>query len=163
MAYRKRLWSAEHVNHSFTWQQFFFTSEIGVALEAVRKRDASARVIDDAADVIEFEEVSPAVQYHPTTGEALWFNGIHTNHRSYYDEALHIDTSDGSPMHTAFADGVEIPNATIAAIRGAVWNNSVAMRCETGDVIIVDNMLAGHGRMGWVGGNPRKILLTHFR
>ena len=104
-----------------------------------------------------------AVHEHPTTGEPLWFNGVHTNHRSYYEEAEHIDTSDGSPMHTAFADGADIPEAMIASIRGVVWNHSVALRCQTGDVVVVDNMLAAHGRMGWVSGHPRKVLLTHFK
>lgn len=112
VAYRKRLWSTEHVSHSFTWQQFFFTDHLSGALEAVRKRDPNAKVIDDATDVIEFEETLAAVHSHPTTGEALWFNGVHTNHKSYYEEALHIDTSDGSPMHTAYADGEEIPETT---------------------------------------------------
>jgi len=162
VAYRKRLWSAEAVNHTYTWQQFFFTSELAEAVAAVRQRDPHARV-DEVTGRIDFEEHLPAVFEHPATKEPLWFNGVHTNHKSYYEEAEHVDTSDGSPMHTAFADGEEIPDATIAAVRAAVWNNSVAVRCETGDVIVVDNMLASHGRMGWLSGNPRKVLLTHFQ
>lgn len=162
VAYRKRLWSAEHVNHSYTWQQFFFTSELEVAVDEVRKRDPHAKV-DEVTGTIDFEESLPAVFAHPSTGEPLWFNGVHTNHKSYYEEALHVDTTDGSPMHTAYADGEAIPDATIAAIRAAVWNHSVAMQLRTGDLVIVDNMLASHGRMGWVSGNPRKILLTHFQ
>ena len=47
-------------------------------------------------------------------------------------------------------------------IRAAFWNNSVAIPLRDGDVVFVDNMLASHGRMGWVPGNPRKVLLTHF-
>lgn len=50
--------------------------------------------------VISFREVLPATRAHPQTGEKVWFNGVHTNHRSYYDEAAHVDTSLGSPMHT---------------------------------------------------------------
>jgi len=161
VAYRKRLWSAEHVNHTYTWQQFFFTAELSEAVDEVLKRDPHAHV-DEASGRIDFEEYLPAVFTHPTTGEPLWFNGVHTNHKSYYEEAAHVDTSDGAPMHTAFADGEEIPETTVAAIRAAMWNHSVALRCETGDVIVVDNMLASHGRMGWMSGNPRKVLLTHF-
>ena len=104
----------------------------------------------------------PAVFAHPKTGESLWFNGVHTNHRSYYEEADHVDTTDGSPMHTTFADGSEIPDETIRAVRVAIWSNSVAMPLVTGEIVVVDNMLASHGRMGWVPGNPRKVLLTHF-
>ena len=37
----------------------------------------------------------PAVVQHPVTGEAVWMNGIHTNHRDYFELAPHIDTSLG--------------------------------------------------------------------
>ena len=39
---------------------------------------------------------------------------------------------------------------------------SVAVPLVSGALIVVDNMLAGHGRMGWVPPHPRKVLLTHF-
>ena len=31
-----------------------------------------------------------------------------------------------------------------------------------GDLVVVDNYLASHGRMGWVPPAPRRVLLTHF-
>jgi len=163
VAYHKRLWSSEHVNHSFTWQKFFFTSELDAALAEVRKRDPAARVHEHGPQVIDFKEVLPAVHPHPRTGEPTWFNGVHTNHRSYYEEAVHIDTSDGPPMDTSYADGTPIPDATIAKVRAAYWRNSFALPLKTGDLIIVDNMLASHGRMSWVGPvDVRRVLLTHF-
>ena len=50
----------------------------------------------------------------------------------------------------------------IERVRAAYWNNSVAVPLVSGALIVVDNMLAGHGRMGWVPPHPRKVLLTHF-
>ena len=152
IAYQKRLWSAERVTHFFTWQQFFFTKDLDVAIAEVHKRDPNG--VANGHGVIDYAEVLPAVFAHPATSEPLWFNGVHTNHASYYEEAAHVDTSDGSPMNTAFADGSPIPKATIAAIRGTFWNHSVAQQLQTGDLVFVDNMLASHGRMGWVPGNP---------
>lgn len=102
------------------------------------------------------------VHRHPQSGEPVWFNGVHTNHRSYYDEAEHIDTSDGPPMHTTYADGTAIPDETVAAIRAAYWEHSVALRLRRGDVVVVDNLLAAHGRVGWEPGQPRRVLLSHF-
>ena len=107
-------------------------------------------------------QVLPAVSPHPATGEPIWFNGVHTNHHSYYVEAAHVDTSDGSPMDTTYADGTPIADETIAAVRAAYWTNSVGVRLQRGDLVIVDNRLASHGRMGWVPPHPRKVLLTHF-
>jgi len=160
VAYRKRFWSAERSESRFTWQKFFFTNDVEEALSAVRKLDVNATVSDSG--LIEFQEVLPATWEHPTTGEQLWFNGVHTNHESYYKEAEHIDTSDGSPMTTAYADGTVISNETLAEIRSTMWKSSVACSLQTGDVVVVDNMLVSHGRMGWEAGHERKMLLTHF-
>jgi alpha-ketoglutarate-dependent taurine dioxygenase len=162
VAYHKRLWSSERVNHTYTWQKFFFTPELDQALAEVRRRDPHARVHEHGPEVIDFREVLPAVHPHPSTGEPTWFNGVHTNHRSYYEEAEHVDTSDGSPMDTTYADGTPIADETLAAIRAAYWENSVAIPLRTGDLVVVDNMLASHGRMSWIPPAPRKMLLTHF-
>jgi len=162
VSYHKRLWDGERVNHSYTWQQFFFTQDLDVAVAEVRKRDTAAAVGEHGPGVIDFQEVLPAVWPHPTTGEPTWFNGVHTNHRSYYVEAPHVDTSDGPPMDTSYADGTPISDETVAAVRAAYWKNSVAVRLQTGDLVIVDNMLASHGRMSWVPPAKRMVMLTHF-
>jgi len=163
VAYHKRLWSAAQTNHTgYTWQQFFFTQELDVALAQVRMRDPDAIVHKHGPEVIDFRESMPAVHLHPSTREPLWFNGVHTNHKSYYVEAEHIDTTDGSPMDTTYADGSAISDATVATVRAAWWHNSVAVRLQAGDLVVVDNYLAGHGRMSWVPPNPRKVLLSHF-
>jgi alpha-ketoglutarate-dependent taurine dioxygenase len=140
----------------------FFTSELEQALTEVRQRDEGARVHEHGPEVIDFREVLPAVHTHPVSGEKVWFNGVHTNHRSYYVEAAHVDTSDGSPMDTSYADGTPITDETIAQVRAAYWRNSVAVRMQTGDVTFLDNMLVSHGRMSWVPPAPRRMLLTHF-
>ena len=160
--YRKRLWSAARVpsSQTYTWQKFFFTEDAEVAKAEVKKRDANATMDED--DEIHFAEKLPATHPHPVTGEACWFNGVHTNHASYYEEAAHVDTTAGSPMQTEYADGEPIPEQIIERVRAAYWNNSVAVPLVSGALIVVDNMLAGHGRMGWVPPHPRKVLLTHF-
>lgn len=160
VAYQKQLWSTDKVTHAYTWQTFFFTSDLHEAKRQVVARDPNARVGDDGS--ISFSEVLPATPAHPITGEPTWFNGVHTNHRSYYEDAAHVDTSAGSPMDTEYADGSPIEEQTIALIRAAYWNHSVAVQMEGGDIAFVDNMLAAHGRMGWVPGHPRKVLLAHF-
>ena len=68
---------------------------------------------------------------------------------------MHTSYADGPPMRTSYADGTPIPDATIAAIRAAYWHHSVAVALETDDLVIVDNMLASHGRMSWLPPAPR--------
>lgn len=109
------------------------------------------------------ENPGTAVIKHPLTGEEVWFNGIHTNHRDYFDLAPHVDTTDGSPYDTFFGDGSEISAETLAKIRASIWKHSVAMPLKSGDLVVVDNILAAHGRMGWTPGVSRRMLLNHFK
>ena len=73
-----------------------------------------------------------------------------------------MDTTNGVPVTTSFGDGSAIPEATLAQIRATLWRHSLALRLESGDVVLLDNMLVAHGRMSWTPGHPRKVLLTHF-
>ena len=70
--------------------------------------------------------------------------------KTVHKQLSSIDTSDGSPMDTSYADGTPIADETLAAIRAAYWANSVAIPLRTGDLVVVDNMLASHGRMSWI-------------
>ena len=49
-----------------------------------------------------------------------------------------------SPYDTTYGDGDEIDDATLAEIRA-----DIALALETGDVVVVDNFLTGHGRISW--------------
>ena len=117
-------------------------------------------------ETLTYLQILNATRAHPETKEEIWFNGLHTNHRSYYDRARHIDTSDGSPMDTFFADQVQQPLAedgdVIARVRGAIWRASVLTRLKSGDLVLVDNRLAGHGRMPWTPGVARRMALVHL-
>ena len=68
----------------------------------------------------------------------------------------------GSPYDTRFADGTAIDDDLLAQIRAAWWDNSVACTLRDGDLVVVDNLLVGHGRMGWRPDIERKMLLSHF-
>jgi len=168
VTYKKILFSEEDVkqNSTFTWQRRLF---------AATKRDAEASLATlppgttsyrwTGADELHYEHTLPATVVHPDTGETLFFNGIHTNHRDYFDLAPHIDTSSGkSPYDTFFANGDTIDATLLDHIRGVWWNNSIAVPFRTGDVAIVDNILTGHGRMPW---DPhkctRKMLIAHLQ
>ena len=44
VAYRKQLWSSDNVAHDYTWQKFFFTSDLQEAKRQVMVRDPKAQV-----------------------------------------------------------------------------------------------------------------------
>ena len=66
------------------------------------------------------------------------------------------------PPPPASSDGDEIDDATLAEIRADIWNSCVALALETGDVVVVDSFLTGHGHISWDPSVQRRMLLQHF-
>ena len=162
--YKKLLWSREfQPTSSFTWQRRLFV-ETKDDVEAVLRNLSSTTFSWGPDDLLQYQHRLPAVTRHPHTDELVFINGIHTNHRDYFDLAPHIDTSLGSPYDTFFGNGDPIPDVLLDHIRGVWWNNSVAVSLQTGDVVIVDNLLTGHGRLSWLPdlGFQRTMLIAHL-
>jgi len=114
-------------------------------------------------DVLDYSNVRPALVYHPETKELLWFNHSHHNHKSWYEDIYDFtDPTEGTPFHTTFANNEPIPRELIETIRSVLWKNSCVVKMRTGDVMLLDNMLCGHGRMSWSAGVSRKLLVVHF-
>ena len=55
------------------------------------------------------------------------------------------------PFHVRFGDGGEVPYATIQLLRALSWQHAQAYRPEAGDLLVVDNYLAQHSRLGYKG------------
>ena len=62
---------------------------------------------------------------------------------------------DVMPVQILYGDGTPIPAYEMAEIRRATWDHSVLFRWKKGDVLVLDNILTGHGRMNVEG--PRRI------
>jgi len=65
---------------------------------------------------------------------------------------------DVMPVQILYGDRTPIPADEMAEIRRATWDHSVLFRWKKGDVLVLDNILTGHGRMNVEG--PRKILAS---
>jgi hypothetical protein len=65
---------------------------------------------------------------------------------------------DVMPVQILYGDGTPIPPDEMAEIRRATWDHSVLFRWKKGDILVLDNILTGHGRMNVEG--PRKILTS---
>lgn len=104
----------------------------------------------------------PAVVKHPKTGEKLWFNQAHLFHvyakGEDIAEALIAEFGiDHLPRHAQFADGSEIPLEYLKIINAVYEKAIVRFPWHKGDVLILDNMMAAHGRTDFQG--ERKILV----
>jgi alpha-ketoglutarate-dependent taurine dioxygenase len=146
-----------------SWQQTFETeskADVEAYCQAGNiqyewKPDGSVRLV----------QKGPGTLAHPKTGERVWFNQIEQFHPSSNPpevyEALSLiygDTPFDMPQYACFGDGQPESDEILAEIRAAMVAETVAFPWERGDVMIVDNVLAAHGRSPFTG--PRKILLS---
>jgi alpha-ketoglutarate-dependent taurine dioxygenase len=108
-------------------------------------------------------QVCQAFATHPLTGEELWFNQAHLFHVSSLDAQSRaamtsLFDEDSYPRNTYYGDGSPIEPETLDAIRTAFAAETLTFSWRSGDVLLVDNMLVGHGRRPY--GGPRKILVS---
>jgi alpha-ketoglutarate-dependent taurine dioxygenase len=108
-------------------------------------------------------QLCQAIEIHPKTGESVWFNQAHLFHisnlqpevRESLIEAFGIEAV---PRNVYFADGRPIPDALFEEIRGVLDEQAVIFPWLSGDVLMLDNMLASHARTPFKG--PRKVVVA---
>ena len=66
-------------------------------------------------------------------------------------------TEDDLPTNTYYGDGTPIEPSVLDELREIYRQETVAFPWEKGDVLMLDNMLAAHGRAPFVG--TRKVLV----
>lgn len=107
--------------------------------------------------------VRPAVIRHPVTGEMTWFNQAQHWHISCLDTATRdallalYDEAD-LPRNCYLGDGSPIADEEMDTILAIYRELEVSFPWQKGDVMVVDNLLAAHGRNPFEG--KRKILVT---
>jgi hypothetical protein len=103
---------------------------------------------------------------HPDTGERVWFNQAHLFHASalgdeVMQDMLDIFGADGLPRDARYGDGTPIDPALLDHVRQAFAAEARAFDWQAGDVMIVDNMRASHGRRPF--GGDRTVLVSMGR
>ncbi len=105
----------------------------------------------------------PAIVTHPDTGEQIWFNHTAFFHISTLEpevrEGLISEMPEADlPYNTYYGDGSPIEPEALNAIREAYQQETVEFPWQKHDLLVLDNMLAAHGRAAFEG--PRRIVVA---
>ena len=143
------------------WQTAFQTTDKRVMEEHCRRNGIEVEWRAD--NRLRTYAVLPAVIKHPHTGESVWFNHATFFHVSTLDASLRdgllagFETEADLPINTYYGDGSPIEPETLEELREAYRRETVSLPWRRGDVLMLDNILAAHGRAPYEG--ARRILV----
>ena len=143
------------------WPEVFQTTDRSVVEQHCR--EASIEFEWKDGNRLRTRQVRPAIRTHPYTGEQSWFNHMLFFHitslpPSVRDAFVSGIKEEDFPFNTYYGDGSPIEPAVLEEVREAYAQETVAFPWQKGDILMVDNMLAAHGREPFTG--PRKIMVA---
>jgi hypothetical protein len=146
----------------YGWPDAFETADPAEAEARCRRLGGEVEWL--AGGAMRVSQVRPATAVHPETDEEVWFNqadGFHPSALSpsaYAEQLALCGSEDHFRLNVRFGDGGAIDAAALAHIRAILAAEAIGHRWREGDVLVLDNHLAAHGRAPFSG--PRKIALA---
>lgn len=144
-----------------SWQDSFQTGDRRAVEDYCRGHDIAFEWRPDGG--LATRQTRPAIRRNPRTGSPVWFSHAAFFHASSYDREVMAGLveacgADELPYDTCFGDGTPIPFEAVETIRSAIDAETDLFQWREGDMLIVDNMAVGHGRMPFAG--DRRILVA---
>ncbi|MFE5834540.1 TauD/TfdA family dioxygenase [Streptomyces sp. NPDC056508] len=143
------------------WRKAFSSDEPAGAEEYCDAHAIGYEWLDE--DTLRTRQRRSAIITHPVTGERVWFNHFaFWNARSLDEDVREVLTDtfgeDGLPFQTLLGDGTTLTDAEVDAVNDAYQAVTVRETWQSGDLMLVDNILCAHGRESYTG--DRKILVA---
>jgi alpha-ketoglutarate-dependent taurine dioxygenase len=143
-----------------SWQQTFETDDPATVEQYCRSNEIEFRWTENG---LWTRSVCPGIIDHPQTGETVWFNQADLWHVSsrghdYQQKLLKLLGEDALPSNATYGDGSAISNDELAEVRRAYRATEVVYPWQQGDLLVLDNVLAAHGRKAFSG--TRRVLVA---
>lgn len=143
------------------WAQVFNSEDKAVVEAYCRDHDIVCEWKDDGE--LRTRQTCQAVAQHPFTQDWVWFNQAHLFHVSNLElevreTLLEILDHEDLPRNVYYGDGSEIEDVILDEIRGVLDEQTISFPWQTGDVMMLDNMLAAHARSPFKG--SRKVVVA---
>lgn len=140
-----------------SWIDVFETEHSGIVEQKCRENEFEFKWNQN--HWLQISQIRPAVINHPLTNEEVWFNQAHL-----YDfnpkllgwwrflGAKLLYCRKHMRLHEiAYGDGSKIPKDVLYHLLETLENNTVYFPWKKGDVLMLDNVLAMHGRATFTG------------
>ena len=161
LLYIRNLHGGDGVGQS--WQQAFETEDKAQVEAFCEENEVDFKW--KANGYLHLAQRRPGIISHPETNEQVWFNQIDQFHPSLLQPKIFkiLMTMNGGdfmslPMYVTYGDGSAIDDETVSQIRSCIDSQMKVSPWVEKDVVLVDNLLACHGRRPYKG--ARKVLVS---
>ncbi|HEX6719209.1 MAG TPA: condensation domain-containing protein, partial [Pyrinomonadaceae bacterium] len=108
--------------------------------------------------------IRPAVMKHPKTGEMSWFNQAQHWHPACLDESTRVAMrslfkEEDLPRNCYYGDGSLIADSDMLSVLETYRRLESSFSWIKGDVLMIDNVLAAHGRNPFVGERAHMVAM----
>jgi alpha-ketoglutarate-dependent taurine dioxygenase len=144
-----------------SWQDTFETDDHDLVDSFLADPDTTAEWQRDGG--LRITQHRPATVRHPRTGTEVWFNQADQWHPASLGDEVAAELAallspDELPQFVSFADGGPIPLEDVMQIRDRGLAAAVDVTWRKGDILLIDNVLVGHGRRPFTG--SRRVLVA---
>ncbi|MFE9818844.1 TauD/TfdA family dioxygenase [Streptomyces sp. NBC_00236] len=144
-----------------SWQDTFETTDRAEVEVFLKGTEAEWTWLADGG--LRISQSRPSTTRHPVTGVEVWFNQSDQWHPAALGddmaaELAQILPEEELPQSVRFADGSPIPDEYVIEVRDKGLEAAVDVDWRTGDLMLIDNVLVGHGRRPFTG--PRRVLVA---
>lgn len=144
-----------------SWQDTFETEEPAEVEAFLAEAEASWEWKPDGG--LRIGQLRPSTRRHPVTGDEVWFNQADQWHAAGLGDetaaALRaILPEEDLPQSVTFPDGTPVPEEYVVQIRERGLSHAVDVDWRAGDMLLIDNLLVGHGRRPFTG--SRRVLVA---